>query len=1408
MLRGDEPTPRHAPAEGVAARALPTAVGQLAPPSVARECLAAGRVEVSPSAPFTVSWWSAVGKGGMVAARAQTDGGPGDIDNPHASHTLASLGAELRWTRERPSPKGSGWALCGASFRVGGDDAPAFFRRARAVRGVALLHVDVDPPKGADAGPARRELPTLRDFRHLCDVLSLGAVMHPSASAREGGLAATRVRLLLRVASAGSVEVYPSADPGDLADAHACVASMVAAALGADVDAPKASPESVAYTNASHAAACGGVEVREGAYALDPRAVRDAAIAAGVWSPYLRRRPRARDLDAVRALLSRVDELLPGTVGAVAHGSIPLRCPLAHTHSDGRGRGDRGDTSAALAADGWCGCSHSHGGKGPLSLAGMVNAWCELLPEHAAELQRLLSAAGAPRAAELLREQHAGAAGDTSDPRVSWELTHEGGAVHTLASITESSADVMEVLRRASVAWDAGDRSARLYLGATGTGKSHALGEALAALSPALPGDLDDRPDTPRALGVVACETREAVSATAARIDRAGADLVALRRGRHGAALRAAQYVPLSRVAAGGGPIEGDNDARECPHHATAARLEERGISARTSLCMSAGTDDPAELGAYASKPAPCPRLDACPAAQRFFYADGTSPATGDAYIAVLTGGAAPVAPPVVRGGFHLIDEAAKLTERTPITVRVDTTADVDAGDALCKVLPGDSPAKRDAGSRPRDSVRAVFAGMLNLLRDAAAGGGMLNLLQTPPERRVEVCAEHLTRWSETDASEGARTAKQAWGTLGGGVREAMERWQREAPVVRRWQRREARDAGAKLWRALQAWLDGAEVTANTHPARGAEGYRDTPMPGAVIHVPHPCAAAARRWITQGPVIALDATVDPSLYASALRAGDAGSTVRGIVARAVTVGDACEVRRVLCCTNAASASRLTDHRGRVAWRSPKGAAAAAVVTAALREVLRAGPRRDGTTKGDGPLAPAVVFAPRTLALTLAALAADLSPAAIREGAEVPGVAFAAGPAAAQRVALAESVEAAPAEVRAVVRDLAARCEVWWSYPGSTFARGSNTPHNAGARTVVALGDGMRPPSVARARATFARREGDDAATEQLRRDAAESLAQLFGRVRVRALRDGAVLLLHVGAVRSLDWSPDTIEATDLARLQRPTVDVTIGSVELPGLPTLGVTTPVEVSQRADLPAPLAAALRAGWTQTAIAGLCSVDARTVRRWCVGASTPRAEALEPLARALADVSERTRAAYRAMVTGLYRGRTWRELLHGTAKVYGITAASRVLAGDYARTGATPPPGVRALSPLDLDADALRRWCEHGGDLPPDVVATLAEIAPTMHRAWCGGAAAERAAKAEQTAPLAERARVSGAAGRTAPALGAPERAALDRIARALDTAPSAEQLAADLRGALTPSVEQLAAAGAGRTGTEAG
>ena len=127
---------------------------------------------------------------------------------------------------------------------------------------------------------------------------------------------------------------------------------------------------------------------------------------------------------------------------------------------------------------------------------------------------------------------------------MSWELTHEGAAVHTLASITESSADVAEVLRRASVAWDAGDRNARLYLGATGTGKSYALGEALAALSPALPGDLDDRPDTPRALGVVACETREAVSATAARIDRAGASLVALRRGRHGAALRAAQYVP------------------------------------------------------------------------------------------------------------------------------------------------------------------------------------------------------------------------------------------------------------------------------------------------------------------------------------------------------------------------------------------------------------------------------------------------------------------------------------------------------------------------------------------------------------------------------------------------------------------------------------------------------------------------------------------------------------------------------------------------------------------------------------------------------------------------------------------------------------------------------------------------
>ena len=363
MPRGEEHTPaapRHTSVEGVAARALPGAVGELTPPPVARECLAAGRVEVSPSAPFTVSWWAAVGgTRGMVAARAQCDD-EGDTDDPHASHTLASLGAELQRVREKPSAKGSGWALCGASFRVGGDETPVFLRRARHVRGVALLHVDVDPPKGADAGPARRELPTLREFRHLCGVLSLGAVLHPSASAREGGLAATRVRLLLRVASAGSVEVYPGADPGDLADAHACVASMVSAALGADVDAPKASPESVAYTNASHAEACGGVEVCEGSYALDPRAVRDAAIAAGVWSPYLRRRERVRDLDAVRALLSRVEELRPGTVGAASHGSIPLWCPLADTHSDGRGRGERGDTSAALAADGWCAVSYTH----------------------------------------------------------------------------------------------------------------------------------------------------------------------------------------------------------------------------------------------------------------------------------------------------------------------------------------------------------------------------------------------------------------------------------------------------------------------------------------------------------------------------------------------------------------------------------------------------------------------------------------------------------------------------------------------------------------------------------------------------------------------------------------------------------------------------------------------------------------------------------------------------------------------------------------------------------------------------------------------------------------------------------------------------------------------------------------
>ncbi len=1365
-------------------RARPSAPVEGLDRDAAAAAVRAALVSVDAGERLPVSWWRPTGRGGNVTAdqrRADDEGTP----DPHEASTLAEIGAELDRVRRERAPKRTNAALCGGSYAPADRDGEAvFLRRAEHLRGVSLLQVDVD-------GRAGDAFTLAAAARALADA-NVAALLHPSPSAR-GYLEAVKFRAWVRVAVEGHAAAPVHHRAADLDHALRATGEAVAAVCfaGARVDRTVWNGGALGYADREHDTAAGPCVVLNGA-ALDPYAARDALVAVGAWEPYMHGAKGTRDGEALLTMLRELGAHAPGVLGdRSSRGVYCVACPLAHMHTDpSTGRGS--DTSCVLHVPlGLLKCSHQHQGRGALSGHTFVAAIAEQWPAFAARAWSLWGEASTRRPDEIRAESFIGAPGDTSDPRVTWDRAPDGAAVVVHESVAAAAAHIIDDMRAELHRWEASEarrRVVRLRLDVTGTGKSTAAARAVVALAPLLPGELDDRRDSPRPAGVVTVENIKAASDVARRIDDAGrgraarsahddggVDLVethastsgpvAVLRGRHARAPRAAVYLPISAVGADGRRVrcgkgdDGDEGEHACPLWREAQHMERSssGLDVRASLCKFAGTDDPRQLRhAPGGGGKPCPRSSVaggdCVAEQPWHYSDGTSPRSGDFWIAVATNAAAFAVPLAQLGSLHIVDETERATDPRPLHVMpADVAVDGPAA-ALVHVLPTD---RKKAPRHPLESARGVYRAMLEALR--VQGPRVLYEGPTTPAGRRAWAVAVLDAWANEARDESARDMLRAWATMHDPTEDdpterdalralyigaAVDAFMRARPVVSRWRaaRWGARGdvvVSAHVWHALQSWLRGAVVLSHhdVDPNDPSNVHRVVPTGGASVYQWSPALLAARDWITRGPVLCLDATGDPSMIASAMNAGDEGSTVAGVRAVATDLRPTADVRRVMVTTDRATRSVLLQGRdddARVRWTHSKGAGAATLVRAVVAVLGRDGPR-----DARGCLAPGVVVAPQPIALALRVLyeGAQSVESIARERGDGPGAR-----------ALADAA-AAPDDVRAAVEKLrTSGARIWWTWFGGEIARGSNDPHEGGARWVVTIGDGLVNPRVSTTRARLARRldaSGEPDGTAQQRRDAAAGLAQAHGRVRVRHIT-GPVLLLHFGGVRPFDWRDDGVQYITLAALResfRPTASAA------PEVPPVEAPSTAPASRGVTLPAPLADALAAGWSRPRIARACGVADRTVFRWCAGETAPNAGHMEALQVSIATATDATRAGYRAL---MLPGRRPLDLVRGKSSgkfpAFGIVAESRRVAGEAAahaiRTGVAMP----AVEPLDAavfgkGGEVLRAWVEGRAELAPGVVATLAAVLPSMTRTWVGYKGAPGVVAARPTAQRAD-------------------------------------------------------------------
>lgn len=441
-------------------------------------------------------------------------------------YPLATLADDLRALVATVRPKGEGVALVGAEFS---DGRRALSRVTRAT----LVHVDNDGDKlGGGA--------TLADAANLLRSWGVGAVLYPSPSSVGGGGAALSWRALVHCADDA---VTPSARAGR----RALVALLGAALPGAAIESgPALDAARLAFIHPRHEPRPASDVVHVEGDAVDLATLAAVAVEARVLAPFNasadRHNASAYDLDAARELWHAARLRLKGT---------HAECPVAHEHSDGRGRGD--DSSCVLGGRAFK-CSHEHGARGALDARALVALALDLVrdPLERERLDALLHG------------------GEGPERRVRDRLAARPEGVERLDAA--SVGDLMAGVGRSLAATrDLVGSAAALVCVTPGAGKSAGVPYLLGAAGVADAGG----GETPAA--VVLVEQRKHIPDIVRALLRDGGDASARR------------YLPVVQR-----PISdvlGPDGAPVCVHYDAAKVLESQGGDARRVLCHKGGCD-------------------------------------------------------------------------------------------------------------------------------------------------------------------------------------------------------------------------------------------------------------------------------------------------------------------------------------------------------------------------------------------------------------------------------------------------------------------------------------------------------------------------------------------------------------------------------------------------------------------------------------------------------------------------------------------------------------------------------------------------------------------------------------------------------------------------------------------------
>ena len=919
-----------------------------------------------------------------------------------------------------------------------------------------------------------------------------------------------------------------------------------------------------------------------------------------------------------------------------ARGWTPLGCPREAWHTSGRD-----DVCALHEATGAAHCADLHE-HGPADTETLVRWLVESHPSaaialaHAADRGGVLGAV----AAALLRPP-------------------PGEPARRTVALDDVAADMRAVFERAHRLG-----RATLYTPTAGSGKSHAIGGAIAPLVVA-----------PHA--AAAAPMAGAGIMVATRADLAAAAQSVLSAGR------------AVRVSTPAHQITDATGAVVCRKPEIMARVYLAGGSARASGCP----DCEHKVGCVARGPWVPWRLDGAGVARPESW--HVAP-PGEAWVAITTH-AAP--PPLRRGAPLVIDESDPALQ--PITATLEETALAAAtrwagailstGLALVSsaiviavdlaTVPkiADLPAPERVTwlvSRVAEYLDGCTPAVVELIRSWASAEPVA--VADDDTRLWSDDTDTDTRWpaviGRVDASDAlAAAVVRRWitramrpvGVIGRKVRPraATDHVAAESEEAAR----DRSQRGARVLQSLARWAAGCH-------ARWVVDEDD----GGALHLAwrSPAAEAARLAIARGGgVLLLDATGDGAIARAAidrehgaddgtgLRSEDDDDTARSIVTHdPVRVPEAAEVRRVLVHTRRAGRRALAPRRGAVDWARHRLPA----LQAALG-VLQSG-RRDGY--GDGP---GLVVCARPLALACAAIATGLAPesavAEVCSGSKITDKV---------RAALLSWVAAADDVVRRVVLAFG---DTRWTHYGGSETRGSNL--HAARAWVITIGD-HRVPIEATRSALWAQSgaEPDNAACFGAMDDgSARGVQQAHDRLRAVRRTGARLLAVHVGAVPPIGWH------------QLPVLPVVLSmrAARQIGAVPVAVTAPVPVASRrpdsARAPSPLAPLVLhrlhdAGWTLADVQRAAGVADRSTRAWWRGTAIPRAE------------------AHSALV----------QLLEGRGAPIVGARLRRLLEG---RTAAA----VWALLP-DLDTPALRSWVDTGRPTPDaDTVAALAAALPSL-------------------------------------------------------------------------------------------